>query len=235
MSKHKISAWILAFVLFIFMPLVFAAAFFYAPPIKGLGETGKIIVFHVPCSWITVLAFLISAVFSAKILYKLSKQNNQILTEDVWAAGAAQIGLVFAVLATVTGSIWAKKIWQSYWNWDPRETSIFVLLLIYAAYFALRSAIANPRDKARIAAVYSIIAFFTVPFFIFIIPRVYDTLHPDPIINESQQIHMDSRMKYTFFASLAGFTIIFMYLLYIKAKLEILYLQKEVILEEIDE
>ncbi|MCK5075247.1 MAG: cytochrome c biogenesis protein CcsA [Calditrichia bacterium] len=221
--------------IFIYLPLVFAGAFFYAPTIKGLGETGKVIIFHVPCSWITVIAFLISAVFSVRILHALSKKKDGIIKYDVWAAGAAQIGFLFALLATVTGSIWAKKIWHSYWNWDPRETSIFILLLIYAAYFALRSAFTNEQDKIRISAVYSIIAFFTVPFFIFIIPRVYESLHPNPIINESRQMTMDYRMKYVFFASLFGFTVFFWYLLKIKIRLQMLINKKEEILEEINE
>ena len=235
MIFKKLNNYFLAFIVFIYIPMVIAGAFFYAPSIKGLGQTGKIIIFHVPCSWITVLAFLISAVSSGIILYRLSKNNPGVLNLDVWAAGSAQIGFLFAVLATVTGSIWAKKIWHSYWNWDPRETSIFILLLIYAAYFALRSAITNQRDKIRISAVYSIMAFITVPFFIFIIPRLYDSLHPNPIINESREINMNRQLQTVFFASLFGFSIFFGYLLKLKIKIGLLMNKKELLLEDEDE
>jgi heme exporter protein C len=194
----------------IWMSLVIVGAFLYAPPAKGLGETARILFFHVPTAWLATLAFLISAVSSIQYL------RTQHIKFDVWASSAAQIGTIFAILATVTGSIWAKKIWQSYWNWDPRETSIFILLLIYAAYFALRSATEVEEQKAKLAAVYSIVAFITVPFFIFIIPRVYESLHPDPLINPEGKIKMEGRMLQVFLSSLAGFTILFYWMLRIK-------------------
>jgi len=194
----------------IWMSLVIVGAFIYAPAAKGLGETSRILFFHVPTAWLATLAFLISAISSIQYLRK------QDVKFDIWASSAAQIGIIFAALATVTGSIWAKKIWQSYWNWDPRETSIFILLLIYAAYFALRSAIDVEEQKAKLSAVYSIIAFITVPFFIFIIPRVYESLHPDPLINPEGEIKMDGRMLQVFLSSLAGFTVLFYWILRIK-------------------
>ncbi|MEJ2634850.1 MAG: cytochrome c biogenesis protein [Calditrichia bacterium] len=198
------------YILGLWMTLVIVGAFLYAPPAKGLGETARILFFHVPTAWLATIAFLISAIYS--ILYL----RTQDLKHDVWASSAAQIGLIFSILATVTGSIWASKIWHSFWNWDPRETSIFILLLIYAAYFALRSAIEVDEQKARLSAVYSIIAFVTVPFFIFIIPRIYDSLHPDPLINAQGKIKMDGRMQLVFFNSLAAFTLLFYWMLRIK-------------------
>jgi heme exporter protein C len=199
----------------LWMLLMILGAFLYAPPAKGLGETARILYFHVPVAWLATLAFLISAVASLLYLRKPEKKY------DIWASSAAQIGLLFAVLATVTGSIWAKKIWQSYWNWDPRETSIFILLLIYAAYFALRSAIDIDEQKAKLAAVYSLIAFVTVPFFIFIIPRVYGSLHPDPIIGNAGNIKMDidSKMRPIFIGSFIGFTILFYWMLRLKIEI----------------
>jgi heme exporter protein C len=204
------------FLLGAWMTAVILGAFLYAPPAKGLGETARILFFHVPTAWLATLAFLISAIGSVQYLRTQQKRY------DVWAYSAAQIGLMFAILATVTGSIWAKKIWQSYWNWDPRETSIFILLLIYAAYFALRSAIDVEEQKAKLSAVYSIIAFVTVPFFIFIIPRVYESLHPDPLINPEGEIKMDSRMLQVFINSLLSFTLLFFWILHLKVRSAIL-------------
>ncbi len=192
------------------MTLVIAGAFLYAPPAKGLGETARILFFHVPTAWIATIAFLVSAVSSIRYL------RSQDLNHDVWASSSAQIGLIFAILATVTGSMWARQIWHSFWNWDPRETSIFILMLIYAAYFALRSAIDVEEQKARLSAVYSIVAFVTVPFFIFIIPRIYESLHPDPLINPQGKIKMDGRMLQVFLSSLAGFTLLFYWILRLK-------------------
>jgi heme exporter protein C len=109
-------------------------------------------------------------------------------------------------------------MWGSYWNWDPRETSIFFLLLIYIAYLALRSAIEEPARRARLAAIYSAIAFVSVPFLVFVVPRIYDTLHPDPIVNSRGRIDMDPRIRIVFFAMLLGFTGLFYWLLALRVR-----------------
>jgi len=176
----------------------------------------RVIFFHVPMAWLSVLAFFISMVHSVNHLRK----ND--LIYDTKAYSAAGIGFLFCLLATVTGSVWAKFQWGSFWNWDPRETSIFILLLIYGAYFALRSAIDAPEQRAKLASVYAIIAFVTVPFFIFIMPRIVETLHPDPIINPQGKIHMNSTMRVIFFSSLAGFTLLFFWLYKLKIRSELL-------------
>ena len=95
------------------------------PIIPGLGEKAKIIFFHVPAAWLSVLAFLMAMIYGIRYL------RNKNLDEDAKSAAALQLGMMFCVLATITGSIWAKFNWGSFWNWDPRETSIFILLLIY--------------------------------------------------------------------------------------------------------
>jgi len=176
------------------------AAFVWAPLVPVLGETTRVLYFHIPAAWVTVLALGWSMIHS--LLY-LKRRN---LEHDHQAAAAAEIGLMFCVVATVSGALWAKAMWGAYWNWDPRETSIFFLLLIYAAYLALRSAIDQPERRARLAAVYSAIAFVSVPFLIFVVPRIYFSLHPDPIINPRGKVDMDPRIRVVFFALLLGFT-----------------------------
>jgi len=153
------------------------------PIIPGLEEKAKIIFFHVPTAWLSVVAFLMAMVYGIKYL------RNKNLDDDSRSSASLQLGMMFCILATVTGSIWAKFNWGSFWSWDPRETSIFILLLIYGSLFALRSAIENEEKRARLSAVYSIIAFLTVPFFIFIMPRIMMGLHPgsleiDPVTNQ---------------------------------------------------
>jgi heme exporter protein C len=211
--------------LYLWLILVIIGAFFYAPLAKGLGEYTRVMYFHVPTAWITVLAFLTGAIYSGIYLKKRD------LKYDAYAEAASQLGLIFAILATVTGSIWAKASWGSFWNWDPRETSIFILLLIYAAYFALRSAIEQEDRRAALSSVYSLMAFVTVPFFIFIVPRIYSSLHPDPIINNEGKVHMDGKMLAVFLSSLTGFTVFFFWMLkmkfdLVKLKLQIKELEK---------
>jgi heme exporter protein C len=201
------------FILLVWISLVIYGAYFYAPLAQGLGEYTRVLYFHVPVAWVTVLAFAISALFSLLFLLKKS------LKFDYYAEAGNQLGMVFCFLATVTGSIWAKMSWGSFWNWDPRETSIFILLLIYSAYFALRSAIDQEDRRAKLSAVYSLLAFVTVPFFIFIVPRVYASLHPDPLINPQGKMHMNGKMLLVFLTSLAGHTALFFWML--TSKLEI--------------
>lgn len=192
--------------LFLWIAGWMVAAFVWAPLVPVLGETTRVLYFHIPAAWVTVVALAWSMGHSLAYLFRRD------LGHDHHAAAAAEIGILFCVAATVSGSLWAKAMWGSYWNWDPRETSIFFVLLIYAAYLALRSAIEQPERRARLAAVYSAIAFVSVPFLMFVVPRIYFSLHPDPIINPRGRLDMDPRIRIVFFAMLLGFTGVFFWL-----------------------
>ncbi len=158
----------------LWIAVVAVAMFLWVPAHEGLGNVGRIVIMHVPTGWLTSIAFLVSAIYS--FLYLRRGRDR----DDARAVAAAELGLIFSILATVTGSIFAKVVWGTFWNWDPRETAIAVLMLIYAAYFALRSSIDDPTRQRRLSAVYALLAFVTVPFLIFVIPRITDsTLHPN--------------------------------------------------------
>ncbi len=194
-------------ILFLLMSWVIVGAFVFPAPQKMIGEASRIFYFHVPQAWVAVLAFVVSMVASIRYLRK-----GESLDDDR-ARVAAVLGLIFSLLATVSGSIFAKITWGSYWNWDPRETSILVLLLIYGAYFALRSAVEGESRKARLAAVYAIFAFITVPFLVFVVPRVLPSLHPsDSVVNSSGQFTMGGFTAAVFFSSLAAFTGLFVWI-----------------------
>lgn len=162
----------------IFLGLWIAAViysmFLVVPQYVGLGDAGRIIIVHVPVAWVTTAAFCLSAIYS--IIYLWKRNSNS----DAAAVAAAEVGMLYCIFATVTGSIFAEVVWGTFWNWDPRETSILVLLLIYAAYFALRSSVDDSERRRRLAAVYNIFAAVTMPFLLFVAPRVADsTLHPN--------------------------------------------------------
>lgn len=180
------------------------------PMIPGLEEKAKIIFFHVPTAWLASIAFLMAMVYGVKYLIKGNLDN------DAKSNAALQLGFIFSILATVTGSIWAKFTWGAFWHWDPRETSIFILLLIYGSLFALRSAIENEDKRARLSAVYSIIAFLTVPFFIFIMPRIMTGLHPGSANDDTSgpvvDFKMDANMMLVFYLSLLAFTILYFWM-----------------------
>jgi len=218
--------------------VIFLSFLIPIPHIPALGDKARVLYYHVPMSWISVVAFFMSMVYAVKYLRTRDPQY------DVKQYSAAELGFVFCILATATGSLWAKFNWTgslwakfnwgAFWNWDPRQTSIFILLLIYGAYFVLRASLDNYEQKAsldnyeqkaRLSSVYAILAFVTVPFFVFIMPRVVDTLHPDPIVNSRGKIDMDPKMLYIFLTSLVGFTFLFLYMFQLKVKTEILNLK----------
>jgi heme exporter protein C len=199
--------------LLVWIAAALVAGFVWAPLVPGLGETTRVLYFHIPAAWVTVVALAWSMVHS--LLY-LSRRR---IEYDDQAAGSAELGLLFCIVATVSGSLWAKAVWHSYWNWDPRETSIFFLLLIYGAYLALRSAVEGEERRARLSAIYSAAAFVAVPFLMFIVPRIYFSLHPDPIINTSGKMQMDPRIRISFLAMLLGFTALFFWMLSLRVKL----------------
>lgn len=182
-------------------------SFIEPAPQKIIGEASRIFYYHIPQAWISVIAFAMSMIYSIRFLTKRS------LDEDDKAAATAGLGFMFCLLATITGAIFAKVTWGSFWNWDPRETSIFILLLIYGAYFALRGAIAEEDKRAALSAVYAIFAFITVPFLVFVVPRIVPSLHPsDSIVNEDMKFTMGTSVRTIFFGSLIIFTAVYFWI-----------------------
>lgn len=196
------------------------------PYIVGLEERARLIFFHVPMSWVATVAYLISMIFAVLFMRKRS------LEYDTRSMAAASVGTLYAVLATITGAVWARFNWGSFWNWDPRETSIFLLLLVYFAYFLLRGSIEDPVRRARLSSAYSIVAFVTVPFLVFILPRLMPGLHPGsaddvnagPLLSpKSDAINVTKQLL--FGLSLFSFTLIFFWIMSLRVRLEALIRQ----------
>ena len=198
--------------LFVWIACAITAGFVWAPLVPVLGETTRVFYFHFPAALVTCLALGWSMVHSVRYL------RSRDLVHDDHAAASAELGLLFCVAATVSGSMWAKAMWGAYWNWDPRETSIFFLMLIYAAYLALRASIEDPVRRARLAAIYSAIAFVAVPFLVFVVPRIYFSLHPDPLINSRGKPDMDWRIMVCAGAMFVGFTALFFWMLGLRVR-----------------
>lgn len=196
-----------AWALWLWMSVVLWAAFFYAPLAAGfIGQSSRILSFHVPLAWTAFVAFLAAAVWSLLYLVKRRPEHDRA------AAAAIEVGFVFCVLATVTGALWARIMWGAYWNWDPRQTSIILVLIFYGAYLALRGAVEDEEKRARLAAVYALIGVIVTPFFFFIVPRVTFSLHPDSVINARGKVDMESRMLQVLLASFVGDAAIFVWL-----------------------
>src|SRR5690349_16768993 len=129
------------------MGVVIWMAFFYAPTDAVQGEPQRIFYFHVPVSWVGMLAFVVMAV--AGILYLKSKDERW----DWIARAAGEIGLVFITLALVTGSIWGRTTWGTWWTWDARLTTTLILWFVYVGYLMLRSYMGRTTASARAGAV----------------------------------------------------------------------------------
>jgi heme exporter protein C len=197
---------------------ILAAAFgalMLAPNAAGLtpDETAaqRIIYFHVPAAWLSMLAFGVTMIGS--IAYLITSKRFW----DSLAVSSAEIGIAFTLAATASGSLWAKPAWNTWWTWDPRLTTYTIMFLLYVAYFMLRSAMDDPARRARFAAVYGIFAFLSVPI-TFMSIRWWRTIHP--ILLDSKNFGLSSGMLPVFFLSLIAFTGFYFILLVYRTRLE---------------
>lgn len=188
---------------------VVAAAFLWVPPAKGFQEA-RLVIFHVPCAMLAVLAYVVSVVYAIVCLARQS------MAADMRSAIAAGLGFLFTALATVTGVVFAYNEWGKAWNWDPRETSILMLMVVYAAYFALRGAIPIAQARARVSAAYNILAGLVMPFFVFVMPRIYKSLHPsDTIANRSG---LAPEYRIVMGCAMLGFVLLFVWLFRLRVR-----------------
>jgi len=199
--------------------LMLAAAFgalAVAPSAVGLtpDETAaqRIIYFHVPVAWLSMLAFGVTAIGS--VVYLITSKRLW----DSLAVSSAELGIVFTLAAMASGSLWAKPAWNTWWTWDPRLTTYTIMFLLYVAYFMLRSAMDDPARRARFAAVYGIFAFLSVPI-TFMSIRWWRTIHP-VLIDPKSGFGLSKNMMPVFFLSLIAFTLFYVVLLIYRVRLE---------------
>ena len=148
MGLAKIFKW----VLLVWLAVVIVAAFFYVHPAAGFkGESSRIVFFHVPMAWISVLAFLISCI--ASVMYLRRREPR----DDIRAAVSAGLGLLFAVLATTTGAVFAKIMWGAYWNWDALETWSLIAFLFYAFCLHARSFLGWKMERAAVLTILGLV------------------------------------------------------------------------------
>ncbi|KAB2962940.1 MAG: cytochrome C biogenesis protein [Thermoanaerobaculia bacterium] len=213
----------LLLLLWLWMCGVIVAGYHWAPLAEGFkGDSSRILFFHVPVAWVSFVAFMAAGVSSIRFLAGRREARH-----DRSAAVAVELGLLFALLATLTGAIWARIEWGAWWNWDPRQTSIVVAMLFYAAYLALRSAIADQESRGRLSAAYATLGLVVAPFFYFILPRLAFTLHPEPVVNASAEVDVDPRMLTVLLASSAGFTVLYFWIHRLRGRLAGIELRRD--------
>lgn len=181
-------------------------ALYWAPAAAILGESSRILYFHVPVAWVSVIAFVTAGGYSIAHLVD-RQQNNDYYARRAY--NAALIGIWCTIVTVISGSLWAKVSWGSYWNWDPRERSIVLLLLVYLAYFVLHSSLGKTSGGSRITAVYLIMAMVAMPILVFVIPRIYPSLHPDTVINAQREVQLATEMRIVLAAMTVSFTLLY--------------------------
>ncbi|AEA47452.1 cytochrome c biogenesis protein [Archaeoglobus veneficus] len=131
----------------------------------------RIIFFHLPSAICSFTAFTVTLI--ASIQYLRTRDYGW----DIISASSAKAGFFMITAALISGSIWAKVAWGSYWNWDPRETTVLILWFAYAAYFALRSSVEDIEERAKVSSILAIFCYVTVPLS-YLSTRIYFSLHP---------------------------------------------------------
>ena len=195
---------LLDFLCLILVPAALVLILFFTPTERVMGPVQKVFYFHVSAAWAGMLSFLVAAVGGG--LYLAQRKMKW----DRLSLSAIEVGVVFGLIAILSGMIWAQPIWNTWWVWDPRLTTTAIMELIYLAYFILRSSLDTPESRARLGAVYAIVSVVTVPLTFFSI-RLFRTIHPVVIATESSgdgAFNMTSRMQLAFFSSLFVFTLL---------------------------
>ena len=187
------------------------------PRLPILHETIRNLFFHVPM-WFAMIAMLISSLYySIRFLSK-----SEIKTDDR-AVECARVGVVFGALGLITGSIWAKFTWGAWWTNDVKLNGAAATMLVYFAYFLLRNSVDDEEKRARIAAVYSIFAFALMSVFIFILPRLTDSLHPGNGGNPAfAKYDLDSTMRIVFYPAVMGWTLLGAWIVDVRLRLHLL-------------
>lgn len=172
------------------------------------GQLQRIFYFHVPAAWAGYLAFAV--VFLGSIAYLRTGARRW----DLVAHSAAEVGVVFTTLVLITGPIWARPVWGTWWQWDARLTSALVMWLTYVGYLLLRSLSGDPSRTGRLAAVVGVLGFINVPIVHFSV-QWWRTLHPQgpspAALDEGSGLGSPELMA--FFASLLAFTLLFAWLM----------------------
>ncbi|HLF25619.1 MAG TPA: cytochrome c biogenesis protein CcsA [Anaerolineae bacterium] len=196
--------------------MVSAAAYFafaYAPTERVMGDVQRIFYFHVGIAWVAGLALFVA--FVASILYLARGEQRRY---DILAVASVEIGVVFGIMVVLSGMLWARPVWNTWWTWDPRLTTTAIALFIYIAYLMLRGAIDDPQRRARFSAVYGIIAFASVPI-TFFATRWWNTIHPD-LFGQGDFPPLTAQMRTAMFVSLATFSLVYLTLLRMRTRVE---------------
>jgi heme exporter protein C len=188
------------------------------PRLDILNETIRNVYYHVPIWFAMLFMMTVSLIFSIRALSK----NDPLM--DMKAYNASLVGFFFSIPGLLTGSIWAKYTWGTWWTFqDPKLNGVAISILIYLAYFILRFSIDDELKRARISAVYNVFAFVMMNVFIMILPRLTDSLHPGNGGNPAfAKYDMNNDMRFVFYPAVIGWVLFSFWLFELKNRISVL-------------
>lgn len=184
---------------------------FYAPTEKIMGHVQRIFYFHMGTVLVATIAFTI--VFISSIIFLVNRNRKW----DIIAYSSAEIGVVFITLTIITGSIWAKPVWGTWWTWDPQLTTTFILWVLYIVYLLLRSSSGSSEKRARLSAVFAIIAYIDLPL-VYISARIMRGI--SPVVFGPGGGGIDPKMMDTLLVTFSGFLLFFLAILFERIRIE---------------
>tara|TARA_Y100001958_G_C21080552_1_gene437033 strand:+ start:54 stop:719 length:666 start_codon:yes stop_codon:yes gene_type:complete len=190
---------------------------FDVPALPILNESIRVLYFHVPM-WFTMIFLLLLSCINS--FYFISRKK---IIYDTKSHTYTSVAVFFGFLGIISGMIWAKFTWGSFWTNDPKLNGSAITLLIYLSYFLLRSSISDEIKKAKISSVYNIFAFAMLIPLIFILPRMTDSLHPGSGGNPGFNVYdMNSQLRIVFYPSVLGFILLGIWISKLKLVLNVL-------------
>lgn len=187
---------------------VVVSAFFVTPADVQQGDSVRIMYAHVPAAWIAYLAFITTAIASGISLAR----RHRTLGFDRVAGASAEVGVLFMGLALVTGSLWGRLTWGTFWQWDPRLTTTLFLFVTYVGYLAVRNIDNDPYRRARRSSILALLAVLEIPLVHFSVV-LWRSLHQEAsVLNPDGDVRLDDTMLFTLFSGVVAFTLVFVWL-----------------------
>lgn len=187
--------------------------FFWVPTEAVQGVVQRIFYIHVPAAWVAFMAFGIVAFASVVYLWLEDERADWV------AVAAAEGGMVFTTVVLLTGPLWGKIAWGTFWSWEPRLTLTLLLWFIYLGYFMVRSATQSPEKGRRFAAVVGIVGALDIPL-IHVSVLWFRSLHPDPVVLKAEGPTLHPDMLWTLMTGFLAFTVLFVGLMMFRYGLE---------------
>ena len=182
----------------------------FSPADRDQDEAVRIMYVHVPAIWVAYMAFVVTAIASAMVLFR--RRSNP-LGWDRLAGASAEVGTAFVAVTLVVGSLWGRLTWGVFWQWDARLTTTALLFVTYIGYLAVRRLEGTHQQRAKRSAVIGLIAVLEIPLVHWSV-RLWRSLHQEAtVLNTDGDIDMDGLMLFSLFVGVVAFSLFYVWLM----------------------